>query len=167
MSARCHIGSLNAVPLGVKVRFVFRYSAWGHVTNTSTRGTDRGLGDVGGDQPPHELEFTADAAAWLTAIVEKDPTSPFLSASCEKRSRGHQLRRDLTLHGKDGRPLITGEVKLPYQKDGATPYHSDVVKDARVKATKARVDYFFTWNVNECVLWTTSPPPGVDARSHY
>lgn len=83
------------------------------------------------DQPPHELEFTANAAAWLTSIFDKDPASPFASASCEKRSRGRQLRRDLTLHGKNGRALITGEVKLPYQKDGATPYHADVVKDAR------------------------------------
>ncbi|MGH8031754.1 MAG: HsdM family class I SAM-dependent methyltransferase [Luteimonas sp.] len=119
------------------------------------------------DQPPHELEFTANAAAWLTAIFDKNPATPFSSASCEKRSRGRQLRRDLTLSGKDGRPLVTGEVKLPYQKDGATPYHADVVKDARIKAAKAGAEYFFTWNVNECVLWLTEPPAGADARSHY
>lgn len=131
------------------------------------RGKAEDIGRPVDDLPPHELEFTTNAAAWLTSIFEKDPASPFASAACEKRSRGRQLRRDLTLLGKDGRALITGEVKLPYQKDGATPYHSGVVKDARGKAQQAGAEYFFTWNVNECVLWATIPPAGTDARSHY
>ncbi len=137
------------------------------MTNKSKQGIHPGISGSFDDQPPHELEFTANVAAWLGSIFDKDPSLPFGSASCEKRSRGRQLRRDLTLNGRDGRPLITGEVKLPYQKDGATPHHADVVKDARGKAQKAGVGYFFTWNVNECVLWTTEPPAGVDARSHY
>ena len=137
------------------------------MTNKSKQGIHPDVSGSFDDQPPHELEFTANVAAWLGSIFDKDPSLPFGSASCEKRSRGRQLRRDLTLNGRDGRPLITGEVKLPYQKDGATPHHADVVKDARGKAQKAGVDYFFTWNVNECVLWTTEPPAGVDARSHY
>ncbi len=51
--------------------------------------------------------------------------------------------------------VLTGEVKLPYRKDGGSPYNETVIQDARQKATRASVPYFFTWNVNECVLWET------------
>jgi hypothetical protein len=102
---------------------------------------------------PHELEFTADVASWINLIIEKDPSLPFAEAKCERRSQGSQQRRDLTLLDKDGRVLVTGEIKLPYRKDGATPYHTQVVRDARLKAERAGADYFFTWNVNECALW--------------
>jgi hypothetical protein len=104
---------------------------------------------------PHELEFTADVAAWINLIVEKDPSLPFAAAKCERRSQGSQQRRDLSLLDPAGRVLVTGEVKLPYRKDGATPYHTHVVRDARLKAERAGADYFFTWNVNECALWET------------
>ncbi|KAB2928860.1 MAG: SAM-dependent DNA methyltransferase [Candidatus Contendobacter sp.] len=102
---------------------------------------------------PHELEFTSQAASWMNLILEKDPALPFSEARCERRSQGSQQRRDLTLLGRDGGVLVTGEVKLPYQKDGGTPYHRTVVRDARAKAQRAGARFFFTWNVNECVLW--------------
>lgn len=102
---------------------------------------------------PHELEFTGQAASWMNLILEKDPALPFSEARCERRSQGSQQRRDLTLLGRDGGVRVTGEVKLPYQKDGGTPYHSAVVRDARIKARRAGARFFFTWNVNECVLW--------------
>jgi methylase of polypeptide subunit release factors len=75
---------------------------------------------------PHELEFTGQAASWMNLILEKDPALPFAEARCERRSQGSQQRRDLTLLGRDGGVRVTGEVKLPYQKDGGTPYHSAV-----------------------------------------
>lgn len=59
----------------------------------------------------------------------------------------------MTLLGRDDGVLVTVEVKLPYQKGGGTPYHSVVVRDARAKAQRAGARFFFTWNVNECVLW--------------
>ncbi len=117
---------------------------------------------------PHELQFTANAASWMNLIIEKDPALPFSSAKCEGRSRGSQKRRDLTLTGKDGQVLVTGEVKLPYQKDGSTPHNAAVVSDARKKAIWAGADYFFTWNVNECVLWETqTPTDDPTAGQHY
>lgn len=117
---------------------------------------------------PHELQFTANAASWMNLIIEKDPALPFSSAKCEGRSRGSQKRRDLTLIGKDGKVLVTGEVKLPYQKDGSTPHNAAVVSDARNKAIRASADYFFTWNVNECVLWETqTPTDDPTAGQHY
>src|SRR5262245_12815647 len=122
------------------------------------------------DEAQHELEFTTNVASWMNLIIEKDPSLPFSGARCERRSKGSQKRRDLTLLGKDKRVLITGEVKLPYQKDGATPYNSTVVRDARQKAQRASAKYFFTWNVNECVLWETevtkdSPTAGQNYKS--
>jgi N-6 DNA Methylase len=113
---------------------------------------------INDEDSPHELEFTAAAASWMNLIIEKDHTLPFSEARCEGRTRGSQKRRDLSLFGKAGKVLVTGEVKLPYQKDGATPHNAAVVSDARRKAIRAGVDYFFTWNVNECVLWETETP---------
>ena len=104
---------------------------------------------------PHELEFVAAAASWINLIIEKGPSLPFSEAKIERRSKSSQKRRDLSLVGKDRKILVTGEVKLPYQKDGATPYNATVVSDARGKAIRANASYFFTWNVNECVLWET------------
>ena len=112
---------------------------------------------IGDDDSPNELEFTANAASWMNLILEKDDSLPFSSARCERR-RGSRKRRDLTLVGKNGKVLVTGEVKLPYRKDGETPHNATVVTDARTKAIRAGAEYFFTWNVNECVLWETQTP---------
>jgi len=103
-----------------------------------------------------EWEFTADAASTINVMLAKDPSLPFSSARCEKRS-GDAKRNDLTLLDKDQRPVLTGEVKLPFQKDGGSPYNAAVVEDARSKALKTNVGYFFTWNVNEFVLWEVMP----------
>ncbi len=81
-------------------------------------------------------------------------------AKAEKQSEGSRKRMDLTLLGRDDSVVLTGEIKLPYQKDGGSPYNHEVVKDARRKALNASAPYFFTWNVNEFVLWeTTSDEP--------
>ena len=120
------------------------------------------------EEVPNEVEFTAIAASWMNLIIEKDRTSPFSEARCERRSRGSQKRRDLTIIGKNEKVLVTGEVKLPYQSDGSTPYNAAVVADARQKARRAAAPYFFTWNVNECVLWETSTPiDDFGAGQHY
>ena len=104
----------------------------------------------------NEWEFTGEVKSWIDQIVGHNPTLPFTGAKTEQRGAGSQKRRDLTIVDRDGRAVITGEVKLPYAKDGTSPYRSDVVLDARKKAERANVRYFFTWNVNECVLWDTA-----------
>ena len=58
---------------------------------------------------------------------------------------------------KDQRVVLTGEIKLPYQKDGNSPYNASLIKDARQKAARAQSPFFFTWNVNDFVLWETVP----------
>jgi methylase of polypeptide subunit release factors len=119
------------------------------------------------DDFPHEHEFTADVVSWMNLVIDKDSNLPFSAAKFDRRSRGSQKRRDLSLTGSDGKILITGEIKLPYQKDGSTPYNASVVADARSKALRAGVDYFFTWNVNECVLWKTETPADDPAAGQY
>jgi hypothetical protein len=119
------------------------------------------------DNFPHEHEFTADVVSWMNLIIDKDPSLPFSAAKFDRRSKGSQKRRDLSLTGKDEGILVTGEIKLPYQKDGSTPYNATVVSDARAKALRAKADYFFTWNVNECVLWKTESPADDPTAGQY
>lgn len=107
--------------------------------------------------PVTEWEFTADVASWINEILAKDAGLPFSRAKCEQRGRGSLKRRDLTILDQNGNAVLTGEVKLPFQKDGGSPHNAKLVKDARSKAVKAKAPYFFTWNVNECVLWETDP----------
>ncbi|MDQ3568032.1 MAG: hypothetical protein M3397_08125, partial [Actinomycetota bacterium] len=103
----------------------------------------------------NEWQFTSDVAKWITLILERNKELPFGEAYCEGQSPDSPKRRDLTIKDRNGRIVLAGEVKLPGKKDGATPYNAKVVEDARAKARRAGVEYFFTWNVNECVLWET------------
>ena len=105
--------------------------------------------------PITEWEFTGSIANWIAEILVRNPRLPFSEAKIEKRSPGSTKRRDLTLLDKDKKAVLTGEVKLPWAADGRSPYNEAVVQDARRKARLARVDFFFTWNVNEFVLWQT------------
>jgi methylase of polypeptide subunit release factors len=103
----------------------------------------------------NEWEFTSEVSSWVNGILEKNPSWVLDSCRAERTEDTSEKRRDLTLFGEDGEILVTGEVKLPYQNLGASPYNARVVRDARAKAESAGADYFFTWNVNQCVLWET------------
>lgn len=103
----------------------------------------------------NEWEFTSRVATWITLILERNLELPFQEAYCEGQSNESPQRRDLSIKDRNGRVILTGEVKLPGQQDGATPYNAKVVSDARQKARRAGVRFFFTWNVNQCVLWET------------
>ena len=105
----------------------------------------------------NEWEFIGVVASWIKERIQKNPSLPFSDARIEQRGQGALKRRDLTLLDKNKVPVLTGEVKLPYAKDGSTPYNDAVVTDARSKALRARARFFFTWNVNEFVLWETTP----------
>ena len=115
----------------------------------------------------NEWEFTAAAASWIDAAIKANPDLSFSEARCEQRGRGSAKRRDLTLLDRNGRPALTGEVKMPFQPEGASPYRAKVVTDARRKAQRAAVDYFFTWNVNRCVLWPTTPAESAEHEREY
>ena len=105
----------------------------------------------------NEWEFTGDVNSWINEILDHTPRPPFHRSKVEQTGTGSRKRRDLTLLDKSKRALITGEIKLPYQADGNSPHITKVVKDARKKARRAKARFFFTWNVNECVLWETEP----------
>lgn len=115
----------------------------------------------------NEWDFTSLAAGWMNAAIEADQNLPFSAARCEMKGRGSNKRRDLTLLGKDGSPVITGEVKLPFQPEGSSPFRSAVVLDAREKAERAKVQFFFTWNVNRLALWPTKLSKGEAHNAAY
>ena len=104
----------------------------------------------------NEWGFTGEVKSWIDQIVQRNTNLPFSGARVEEVGHGSKKRRDLTLVDRNGVALLTGEVKLPDAPDGASPYRAEVVKDARQKAERAGVKFFFTWNVNECVLWETA-----------
>ncbi|NBC10406.1 MAG: N-6 DNA methylase [Planctomycetes bacterium] len=116
----------------------------------------------------NEWEFTALAAGWINAAIQSNRDLPFTECRCEERSKGSLKRRDLTLHGAGGKIAVTGEVKMPYQAEGGSPLRSNVVRDARSKAERAKASHFFTWNVNRCALFPTkigkNDPPNVAYR---
>ncbi len=105
----------------------------------------------------NEWEFAAEVAGWINQIIADEERLPFSSVRCEQQSKDSRRRRDLTLFDRDRKIVLTGEIKLPYRPDGGSPYNEKLVQDARRKAMRAKSPYFFTWNVNECVLWETFP----------
>jgi len=107
--------------------------------------------------PITEWELTADIARWINEIAGKDRSLPFSKARYEQRPESDPTRRDVILLGSLGQIVVTGGVRLPYQKDGSSPYNGAFVNDARIKAVKVSSRYFFTCNVNGCVLWETTP----------
>jgi hypothetical protein len=104
----------------------------------------------------NEWGFTGEVKSWIDQIAKLNSDLPFAGAKVEEVGKGTTKRRDLTLIDRHGDPLLTGEVKLPDAPDGGSPYRLEVVKDAQQKALSAGVKFFFTWNVNECVLWETA-----------
>jgi type I restriction-modification system DNA methylase subunit len=102
-----------------------------------------------------EWTFTADVASQINQILRDRPDLPFSEAKVEERGKGSQKRRDLTIYDRENKTVITGEVKMPDKHDGRSPYDEAVVIDAHEKANRIGVEYYFTWNVNKCVLWKT------------
>ncbi|MCL5105397.1 MAG: N-6 DNA methylase [Armatimonadetes bacterium] len=102
-----------------------------------------------------EWTLTADIAKWMLDIIHERPDLPFSDAKVEERAKGSRKRRDLTLYDRNGAKVITGEVKMPDSPEGRSPFQEALVQDAHDKADMEGVEYFFTWNVNRCVLWRT------------
>ena len=102
----------------------------------------------------HEVDFTSQAAGWINQLAEANGNGfPIGSAKIETLSAGSRKRRDLTIYDRSGQPILTGEVKLPWAVDGYSPFIEATVTDAKSKALSAGVSWFFTWNVNELLLW--------------
>ncbi|MFD1613318.1 class I SAM-dependent DNA methyltransferase [Sphingomonas tabacisoli] len=92
----------------------------------------------------------------MDALLDRHGASaPLSKVKLETRTAGSLKRRDLTVLDRQGNVALTGEVKVPYAHDGASPFVETTVVDARRKALAAGAPWFFTWNLNELVLWRT------------
>jgi type I restriction-modification system DNA methylase subunit len=109
----------------------------------------------GGSTNIHEQEFCGEIAKWAEGIFKSLGNSPFREVRVEARgkSSGSTRRKDLTFYGLDGRPEVTGEVKLPGTPAGRSAFDDELVAEAQAKADEAGARYFFTWNVNSFLLW--------------
>lgn len=105
-----------------------------------------------------EWTFTAELAKWIDEILRTRPDLPFAQARVEVRGTGNRKRRDLSIYGRAGKPILTGELKMPDNPDGRSPFQEGLVADAHDKADNEGVEYFFTSNVNRVVLWKTFHP---------
>jgi type I restriction-modification system DNA methylase subunit len=102
-----------------------------------------------------EWTFTGDVQSWVNEMIRKDPELPFSEAKIEVKGRGDLQRRDLTLFDRNGKPIFSGEIRLPDRPDGRTPYSQGLLENAHHKADSIGIPYFFTWNINRFVLWKT------------
>lgn len=106
--------------------------------------------------PLNEVQFVGNVKSWIDQICRTEgPDFPFEKAEMEDYPSGKRTRKDLVLFNREGKKVLSGEVKLPDRMDGRTPYDSDLIEDAHIKASTDGIDYFFTWNVNSFVLWQT------------
>ncbi len=106
----------------------------------------------------HEVDFCSQMASEVNMLIRQNPTAyPFREARVEGYGEGggRRKRKDLRFYGADGKLLLCGEVKLPGTPEGRSPLADRLVQDAEAKAgnNDPPVRYFFTWNVNEFVVF--------------
>jgi methylase of polypeptide subunit release factors len=105
----------------------------------------------------HELEFCSDVKSALDALFTTHPEWPFTEAKIEQYGVGNYKRNDLRIFRKGQKtPLLSGEVKMPGTPEGRSPYDPALLRDAAQKADNAGSSFFFTWNVNQFVLFDRS-----------
>lgn len=103
----------------------------------------------------HELTFCADAKAWMEQELAVRPELVFGRVRIEESVKGSARKRDLTIYDRQDKIVVTGEVKLPWDTDGASPFNERLVEGAYLKAARVGAAFFVTWNVNRLVLWRT------------
>ncbi len=105
------------------------------------------------DSRTHEVTFCSRVAGWANELFNQHPEWPFRRAEIEESKAIKRKRSDLRIHGGAGKLILAGEVKMPGTLQGATPYNADLVADSATKADNAGAEFFFTWNVNDFVLF--------------
>ena len=101
----------------------------------------------------HEITFCSRVAGWANDLFQQHPEWPFCRAEIEESKAIQRKRSDLRIHGEAGRLILAGEVKMPGSPQGFTPYQAGLVADSAAKADNAGAEFFFTWNVNDFVLF--------------
>lgn len=103
-----------------------------------------------------ERTFVAEVAGWVTTILERRQDLPYGPVRVEEHGTGNRARHDFVLYRREtNRVVLTGEVKMPDNPEGRSPFHQSLVEDAFSKASRAGTSYYFTWNVREFVLFET------------
>ena len=101
----------------------------------------------------HEVTFCSRVAGWANELFHQHPEWPFRRAEIEESRAIHRKRADLRFYGDAARLILGGEVKMPGTRDGFSPYNHQLMDDAAEKADNAGAEFFFTWNVNDFVLF--------------
>jgi hypothetical protein len=119
----------------------------------------------------HEVDFCSQVASVVSVLVSRNPrVFPFYEARVEGfgTGAGRRKHKDLRFFDRQGKLLLCGEVKLPGTADGRSAFSDKLMQDAFNKADNAGVQFFFTWNVNEFVLFDRSlwQRPLIDRRIH-
>ena len=117
----------------------------------------------------HEVDFCGQVASTVNVLVSQNPSIyPFREARVEGFGTGvgRRKRKDLRFFDCYDKLMLCGEVKLPGTPEGRSAFSEKLMQDAFVKADNARVQFFFTWNVNEFVLFDRSlwDRPLIDRR---
>jgi methylase of polypeptide subunit release factors len=105
----------------------------------------------------HEVDFCSRIASAVNVLVSQDPGAydPLHEACVEGFGTGTQQRKrkDLRFYDPHGKLVLCGEVKLPGTLEGRSAFAEKLMQDAFTKADNATVQFFFTWNVNEFILF--------------
>ena len=109
--------------------------------------------------PVDERTFAAEVAGWVTEYLNDNRHLPFGRATVEEHVDGTTKRHDFRLYRRyTDQPVLTGEVKMPDSAQGRHPLDAELVEDALQKAFRAGVQYCFTWNVRQFVLFDSLRP---------
>ncbi|WP_263365239.1 N-6 DNA methylase [Edaphobacter bradus] len=110
----------------------------------------------------NEWNFSGNAAALISELLKDESfaDSDLGHAEPELTEYRGARRLDLVIFSRNdpSRAMVTGELKVPWDRQGRTPYNTSVVEDAYKKAGTAGAEYFITWNVRRIVLWKTDQP---------
>lgn len=110
----------------------------------------------------NEWNFAHRAAELITGILQETASgdSPLGHAEPELTEFRGAKRLDLVIfkRAEPEVPLVTGELKVPWDAAGRSPYSSKLLEDAHLKASKAGALYFITWNIRRVVVWKTDDP---------
>ena len=95
----------------------------------------------------------------MTEYLNDNRHLPFGRATVEEHVDGTTKRHDFRLYRRyTDQPVLTGEVKMPDSAQGRHPLDAELVEDALQKAFRAGVQYCFTWNVRQFVLFDSLRP---------
>jgi hypothetical protein len=107
----------------------------------------------------NEWNFTSNVAQEATRLLAlpEFAGSELGRAEAERTLKDSAKRPDLLFFDRADREriLVTGELKAPWTKEGATPFDTDLVVGAHAKAVRVGARFFITWNIKRVVVWKT------------